>query len=76
MCEGLDRLFFGGINETPIPDNTDAMILDADALATTLVPPTALYEVPPYIDKAKGAPRSPHPRRAGTLLRADQLVAE
>lgn len=40
VCEGLDRawMFFGGIINTLIPDNTKAMILDPDALAPTLVP--------------------------------------
>lgn len=40
VCEGLDRawMFFGGIIKTLIPDNTKAMILDADALSPKLVP--------------------------------------
>lgn len=40
VCEGLDRawMFFGGVIKTLIPDNTKAMILDADALSPTLVP--------------------------------------
>jgi transposase len=39
VCEGLDRawMFFGGIVATLIPDNTKAMIKDADALSPTLV---------------------------------------
>ncbi len=40
VCEGLDRawMFFGAMVATLIPDNTKAMIKDADALAPTLVP--------------------------------------
>jgi transposase len=39
VCEGLDRawMFFGGVPLTLIPDNTKAMIKDADALSPTLV---------------------------------------
>ncbi len=40
VCEALDRawMFFGGVIQTLVPDNTKAMILDADALSPTLVP--------------------------------------
>jgi transposase len=39
VCEGLDRAwkFFGAMIKTIVPDNTKAMIKDADALAPTLV---------------------------------------
>ncbi len=39
VCEGLDRawMFFGGIAKTMVPDNTKAMIKDADAVSPTLV---------------------------------------
>lgn len=39
VCEGLDRawMFFSGVVATLIPDNTKAMIKDADALSPTLV---------------------------------------
>jgi transposase len=39
ICEGLDRawMFFGAIVTTLIPDNTTAMIKDADALSPMLV---------------------------------------
>jgi hypothetical protein len=40
VCEGLDRawMFFGATIATLIPDNTNAMVLDPDALNATLVP--------------------------------------